>query len=337
VESKLTIEKIKVYLSKPEHERSFARYQESLLNPTLAFSPAEAERLVEIVRLPTPQYIKHQLNRFLIDLSWASSRLEGNTYTQLETQALIEYGAKNGEKSAEEVAMIMNHKYAIDHMLASVGCGITENSVIAIQNLLADDSMAPNSRHFLPQHKRGTIRSYTEDGLYIQGSSYFPPQAEDRGMEYIPSEFTRLLDSTHLLPDPINKSFFLLTRLPYLQPFYDANKRTSRIVCNVPLMNEGLSPISFVGFEKPAYLEGLIAFYELGDEQLMKLAYTQAYIKSAIRYMPFGEEERIALSENSETHLQDAYDYVMTGQREKNPVWLLDQINERSQHRWHDH
>src|SRR5260363_455617 len=41
------------------------------------------------------------------DLSWASSRLEGNTYTYLDTQTLIEYGQRNEDKPLEEAAMIL--------------------------------------------------------------------------------------------------------------------------------------------------------------------------------------------------------------------------------------
>ena len=49
------------------------------------------------------------LDRFLIDLSWASSRLEGNTYSRLDTQRLIEFGQEAAGKDAKETQMILNH------------------------------------------------------------------------------------------------------------------------------------------------------------------------------------------------------------------------------------
>jgi len=334
---KINISQIKAYLSEPSNERPFAYYQEKLLDPFPAFAPEEVEHLVEIVKLPVSQYTNNQISQFLIDFSWASSYLEGNTYTQLETQSLIEYGARNDKKGMEDAAMILNHKHAINRMFASLVHGISGNSIIAIQSFLADDRLAPGSKHFLEPCKCGVIRTYTEDGLHIHGSNYLPPQAEDRGESFIAKEFSRLVDSANALPDPINQSFFLMTRIPYLRPFYDANKRTSRIVCNIPLANNGLSPITFVGFEKPAYLEGLLAFYELGDEQLMKAAYTQAYITSALRYLPLGEEARIVLSENRKYHIQAACHYVFTGEREETPAWLLALANEKKQRRSRNH
>jgi len=72
--------------------RPFSRYREDLIDPIAAFTADEANRLIEIVRVSDPQYMTFNVWRLLIDLSWASSRLEGNTYTLLDTQVLIEYG-----------------------------------------------------------------------------------------------------------------------------------------------------------------------------------------------------------------------------------------------------
>jgi len=324
----MNVEKIKAYLSRPENERPFAFYKEGLMAPNPAFSQEEVERLTEIVRLPGSVYTRNQTAKLLIDLSWASSRLEGNTYTQLETQVLIEHGVKHEGKDIEEAAMILNHGRAIDHMIASANSGVTRNLVFAIHDFLSDNSLAPDSRHFLDADRRGKIRTYTEDGLQILGSNYFPPQAEDRGVDYVSKEFSRLIESTNALPDPVNQSFFLMTRIPYLQPFYDANKRTSRISCNIPLLKNRLSPMSFVGFEKKEYIESMLAFYELGDEQLMKSAYVRAYIACALRFLPFSESARIEISEGVIEHIDVACNYVFTGKREENPVWILRQAPE---------
>src|SRR3546814_19244210 len=41
---------------------------------------------------PAGTYALQVLDRLLLDLSWASSRLDGNTYRRLETQKLIQFG-----------------------------------------------------------------------------------------------------------------------------------------------------------------------------------------------------------------------------------------------------
>ena len=63
---------------------------------------------------PSGTYARQILDRLLIDLSWASSRLEGNTYTRLDTERLIQFGQAAAGKDATETQMILNHKAAID-------------------------------------------------------------------------------------------------------------------------------------------------------------------------------------------------------------------------------
>jgi len=315
-----TLAQLADYLAMPDSQRPFARYREALLAPDPAFTPAEAGRLIEIVRMGASRYSNFSISKLLIDLAWASSSLEGNTYTQLDTQVLIEYGKRNEDKPFEDAAMILNHKKAIEYMLANVA--LSGEHVRVIHKALSDNSLAPESRHFLPPDKCGMIRSYTATGLHVDGSSYLPPQAEDRPPGYIDHEFSRLLASANVLPDAISQSFFIMTRIPYLQVFYDANKRTSRLSCNIPLLKNGLSPLSFVDFDKRRYLEGMIAFYELGDERLAKQAYLDAYLASAFRYLPFGEDAKFALSAQRDQHLSDARRYVLDGVRETAPVWL---------------
>lgn len=68
---------------------------------------------------PAGTYARDLLNRLLIDLSWSSSRLEGNTYSLLDTKELIEHGNAAPGKDAKETQMILNHKAAIERLVDS--------------------------------------------------------------------------------------------------------------------------------------------------------------------------------------------------------------------------
>lgn len=72
---------------------------------------------------PVGTYGREILDRLLIDLSWASSRLEGNTYTPLDIERLIRYGEEAAGKDASETQMILNHKHAIEMLVESAGGG----------------------------------------------------------------------------------------------------------------------------------------------------------------------------------------------------------------------
>ena len=62
-------------------------------------------------------YSQNIMDRLLIDLSWNSSRLEGNTYSLLDTKRLIAFGEKASGRSLLEAQMILNHKEAISFLI----------------------------------------------------------------------------------------------------------------------------------------------------------------------------------------------------------------------------
>ena len=90
-----------------------------------------------------------------------------------------------------------------------------------------------------------------------------------------------------------------MVHLPYLQPFDDVNKRTSRLSANIPLIRENLSPLSFVDVPEQAYIGGLLGVYELNQVELLRDGFVWAYERSCARYsavrQPLGEPDKFRL------------------------------------------
>ena len=84
---------------------------------------------------PAGTYARDILNRLLIDVSWNSSRLEGNTYSLLDTERLINYGRVAEGKDARDATMILNHKAAIEFIVENAG--EIDLSPVIVQNLHA--------------------------------------------------------------------------------------------------------------------------------------------------------------------------------------------------------
>ena len=79
------------------------------------------------------------MERLLIDLSWASSRMEGNTYSILDTERLLRYGEAATGKDRKEALMILNRKEAIEYVIDSLDeIGITRQDICNLHALLAD-------------------------------------------------------------------------------------------------------------------------------------------------------------------------------------------------------
>jgi Fic family protein len=266
---------LKAYFAKPHTERVIAPYREERLGPLPGLSSTAALKFTDTAEHPLG---KRELARFLIDFACASSVLEGGTYSLLDTQALIEYGEKSPGKPLEDAFLVLNHKEAFEYLHDNPRL----DAIHRVHDLLTNDHGLPElaeSRHFLPANQRGVAREHAE--VDIAFSTYLPPFRPGTG--YITRMLERVLETAEAIENPVHSAFYLLTRIPYLQPFNDGNKRTSRALCNVPLLRAGLPPISFVDFAKQDYIVSLLAFYELGDTRLAERCFVEAYAKSIAR------------------------------------------------------
>lgn len=222
-------------------------------------------------QLPAGTYARQILSRLLIDLSWNSSRLEGNTYSLLETERLLSLGEAASGKDALEAQMILNHKRAIEFLVepaAEIGCN--RYTLLNLHALLADNLLADPTAG-------GRLRSIPV-GI---GRTVFHPL---EGPQRIAECFLQVLDTAAAIVEPFEQAFFLMVHLPYLQPFEDVNKRVSRLAANIPLIQHNLCPLSFVDVEQASYIHAVLGIYELNRFELLRDVFVWAYRRSSARY-----------------------------------------------------
>lgn len=267
-------------VASPIQQRPVVGYQHDFLksycpNINSYLSTEEKKQLAEIgtnnVGPAAGTYAQQILNRLLIDLSWNSSRLEGNTYSLLDTQRLIEYGEAADQKSAKEAQMILNHKDAIEFLVQSAEeIGYNRYTFLNLHAMLANN--------LLPDPEApGRLRSMA---VGITGTSFTPLAMPHLIEEY----FDLIMEKTEQIEDPFEQSFFLMVHLPYLQPFDDVNKRVSRLAANIPMIKKNLAPLSFIDVPEDLYFKGIMAIYEQNDISLLKDVYLWSYERSASRY-----------------------------------------------------
>ena len=220
---------------------------------------------------PAGTYARQVLDRLLIDLSWASSRLEGNTYSRLDTQNLIQFGQIAAGKDHLEAQMILNHKAAIEMLVEQAGeIGFNRYTVQNLHALLADN--------LLPDAAAGGRLRRID--VAIAGSVYQPLGVPQQ----IEEHFDTLLAKAQAIDDPFEQAFFAMVQLPYLQPLEDINKRTSRLAANIPLIRHNLAPLSFVDVPHDLYIEGTLGVYELNRVELLRDVFAWTYERSCQRY-----------------------------------------------------
>lgn len=221
---------------------------------------------------PAGTFARDILNRLLIDLSWASSRLEGNTYNRLDTERLIRFGEAAEGKDAIETQMILNHKTAIEYLVHDADrVAINAETIIAVHALLSDGLLADPM----------TCGKLRNRAVEIGGSVFLPIALPQR----IEELFGIVLGMAAEIQNPFEQAFFLMVHLPYLQPFEDVNKRVSRLAANIPLIKGNLSPLSFIDVPERAYVDALLGVYELNRIELLRDVFVWAYERSCQQYV----------------------------------------------------
>lgn len=220
---------------------------------------------------PAGTYARQLAHRLLIDLSWNSSRLEGNTYSLLETERLISVGEAASGKNALDAQMILNHKGAIEFLIDSAAeIGFNRYTLLNLHALLSDNLLEDPTAS-------GRLRSIA---VGIGQTTFLPLEGPQR----IQACFDQVLQIAAAIKDPFEQAFFSMVHLPYLQPFEDVNKRVSRLAANIPLIQNNLCPLSFVDVAQSTYISAMLGIYELNQVDLLRDVFVWAYKRSCARY-----------------------------------------------------
>lgn len=219
---------------------------------------------------PAGTYAHQIFNRLLIDLSYNSSRLEGNTYSLLDTERLLLQGSSAEGKLDEEKVMILNHKEAIRYLVDNAPrLQVSLHSICTLHYLLSDG--------LVEAKYAGKVRDHS---VRIGGSTYMPYEDTKR----LKVQLGRIAEKAACIRDPFEQSLFLLIHISYIQAFTDVNKRTARLSANIPLVIGNLVPLSFNDVEREDYTSAMIAIYEFQDISLLVDLYGYSYLRTCASY-----------------------------------------------------
>ena len=201
---------IQQYLRRPPESRKPVSYNRELLDsyrPNVQFYLSPEERALlratgtsPVAAEPAGTYAKQILGRLLIDLSWNSSRLEGNTYSLLDTKRLIEFGQEAQGRDRLEAQMILNHKDAIEFLVnAADEIGFNRYTILNLHAILANNLL----------HDEGAAGRLRNIAVAIERSAYLPLAVPQQIEEY----FDQILTTATAIEDPFEQAFFIMVQL----------------------------------------------------------------------------------------------------------------------------
>lgn len=203
---------------------------------------------LKIANLSEQQFTK-EFERLMIELSWKSSQIEGNTYDLVDTEQLLKYNVPSKKHSIEEAQMLLNHKKAIEYTFFNrdIFNEINIGKIIDIHTLLTQNM--------------GIVKNLRKRIVRITGTKYLPPDNE-----YIIQEaMEKLCGLINSKENIFERAILSILLLSYIQPFEDGNKRTARLTGNAILMNGNCCPLSYRSINPSDYKKAVLLFYELNN------------------------------------------------------------------------
>lgn len=209
----------------------------------------------------SPTILRREMERITIELSWKSSKIEGNTYSLIETETLIKEHKEAQGHSKEEAIMILNHKSALEYIFSNKEKFkvLTMREVENVHRLLTDGL--------------GISHGLRASPVGITGTHYTPLDNQHQIREVM----EKTVEQINTLPDGWGKALASLLLFAYIQPFEDGNKRTSRLIANACLIAHDICPLSFRSVDETEYKNALILFYEIQNVTLMKKVFIEQF------------------------------------------------------------
>ena len=209
------------------------------------------------------EYIKHnrysqfsnlesfELKNLAVVWCYYSGRIEGNTYSLVETEALIKDDI-TASKTYSETKMIKN----LYNTFISIVEMVKHNERVKIDEFFVKTVHSSLTDELLKTDYRGKFRDMP---VQIVGTEYKPPIDRDT----VARIFDTILDEQYLYENPLERAIFLHCNIARLQPFHDGNKRTARTLESTVLMSSNIVPVySSRPEDTLKYREAIIDFYE---------------------------------------------------------------------------
>jgi len=240
------------------------------------FSPAEQEKLQDlqakfiknISKYDSQTLINKEYERIMIEFSWKSSAIEGNTYSLLNTEALIKDNIKDETKTPEETQMILNHKDGFNETI--------QNKDRFLHLKYGDIEYI----HSVLTKKLSVTKNIRKHGVGVTGTKYRPLDNEFQIKEAL-EKTTKLINEKKSF---FEKAFIALMLISYIQPFEDGNKRTARMFTNAILLAHNSIPLSYRIIDVVEYKKASILFYEINNVSYFKKIFIDQFEDAVNNY-----------------------------------------------------
>lgn len=194
---------------------------------------------------PFPYHtLKSLREKLLVEWTYHSNAIEGNTLTLSETKVVLE-GITVGGKTLREHLEVINHKDAIHYI----------EEIIANNETLSEWQIKNIHSLVLKGIMPGNAGVYRQENVFISGAEHIPPD-----FVHVPEQMSQLMEwyagegqTLHV----VERAAILHSEFVKIHPFIDGNGRTARLLLNFELMKHGYVPIVIKKEQRLEYYNAL--------------------------------------------------------------------------------
>ncbi len=218
-----------------------------------------------------------------LEFLYESNRIEGNTLTLRETQLVINEGMTISGKSMREHLEAINHKEAI-LLIEDLVCQKIDLSAYVLKQI-----------HGIVLYgiDRKNAGVYRKLPVAIAGSKHLPPQPYL--LQDLMEDYFRFYDEHKNKLHPVVLAAEIHERLVTIHPFIDGNGRTSRLIMNMILLQNGF-PLAIIGGDyegRMAYYDALEKVQTENNKEAFILLIAEKVLLALERYIDILEPKRI--------------------------------------------
>lgn len=222
---------------------------------------------------PLPNIVLQNIKEsFLVEWTYNSNSIEGNTLSLRETQMVLQEGVTIKGKSLREHFEAKNHETAI-HKLYTI---VKDDYVLNAKDILDLHGLVLRS---IEDDYAGRLRN---SAVRISGANFIPPNAI-KVSEYLDSLISYINENPQGL-NPIELATVFHHKFVWIHPFFDGNGRAIRLAMNLLLMRYGFPPAIILTNDRAKYYAALNQANN-GNYSKLMLLMSQACERSLNIYM----------------------------------------------------
>lgn len=202
---------------------------------------------------PFSQNMNRQLrDKLIIEWTYNSNAIEGNTLTLSETKVVLENGITIKGKPLKDHLEIINHKEAIEYIedLISKSVKLSEFDIKSIHYLVLKEIDSTNAGN------------YRNENVFISGAEHIPPVYMN-----VSYEMQKLIDKYQGWKElhPVVRACYLHGEFVKIHPFIAGNGRTARLLLNFELIQSGYPPVVIKTENRADYYDALDKAHTTND------------------------------------------------------------------------